>query len=254
VIPSTQMKHSSSLLFLAFITISFTAPVPAQLVHLSFVAEEGTGSHTIRGDRQLFYPWDTAGRGALTASLHFDLYYDLHATQTGSEDWGAAYYGQLDPERNFFRMQYQGYRMDQPFDVTRAITSFAVFEKEMSFIQNLNANWPYPDFEFSMSFQSSPSLDFAIPQPPFPPFDPLGLPHLFLEGGRSLFDLEGLGEASFSVRFTDLRYEIIPDVTPVPEPGTYGLAAALVLGAALGVRRWKTIRTFRTECAGSTLH
>lgn len=244
---------SPFVLILALVAIGVKVPAHAQLVHLSFEAGEGTGSHTIRGDRHLFYPWDTAGRGSLTAPLRFDLYYDLNAPQTGSEDWGAAYYGGLDPDRNFFRMRYQSHNMDKAFDVSRPITGFAVFEKEMSIIQKLDANWTYPNFEFSMGFQSSPSVDFAVPQPPFPPFNPLGLPHLFLESGRSLFDLEGLAEASFSVRFTSVEYEIIPNITPVPEASTYGVVAVLVLGGALGLRRWKTRKEHRTEFAAGTV-
>jgi|SRR5688572_20025388 len=246
------MKHSSSLLTLAFIAISFTARVPAQLVHLSFVAEASTGSVSIRGDRHLFYPWDTVGRGPLEAPLYFDLYYDLNTDKVGSSDLGAFYRGS-EPERNFFRMRYQGPGMEKSFDVSRPIEGFGVYDDGMTISQRIDTFWsPYPDFEFRMRFRSPASVDFAIPQPPFPPFDPLQLPHLFLEGGRDLFDLEGLAEVNFSVRFTNMEYEIIPDVTPIPEPHTYGLAAALVLGAALGMRRWKTIRSVRTEGAENT--
>ena len=239
------MKATAPLFIIALVAMSMSAPLHAQLVHLSFVAEESTGSVSIRGDRHLFYPWDTAGRGPLEAPLYFDLYYDLNAPQTGSEDWGAFYRGS-DPNRNFFRMRYQGPGMGKPFDVSRPISGFGVYDDEMRIVQKLNPFWSYPDFEFRMEFQSSPSVDFATPQPPFPPFDPLDLPHLFLEGGLSLFDFEGLGEASFSVRFTDVEYEIISDFRPIPEPSTYGLGATLVIGAALGLRRWRTPKAVTT--------
>ena len=245
MIPSAQMKISAPVFTLALVAMSISGPLHAQLVHLSFVAEQFTGSVSIRGDRHLFYPWDTAGRGPLDEPLYFDLYYDPNAPQTGSEDWGAANYGRLDPNRNSFRMRYQGYGMEKPLDVSRPITGFAVFERQMSFMETLDANWPYPNFEFNMHFQDHPSVDFAVPQPPFPAFEPLRLPHLFLESGRSLFDLEGLAEASFSVRFTAMEYEIISDFKPIPEPSTYGLGAALLLGGAWGLRRWKTQNSVR---------
>ena len=230
------------LLVTVLVASSALAPARAQLVHLSFEAEAENGSYRLSGDRQLFYPWDTGGRGRLPGPLRLDIYYDLSSPRASADESGVGY-GPLDPTRNFLRVRLDDPRVGKPFDIIRPLEGIFVQESALFTSSLVQDSSGYAEFEFSMGFVAPISDAFALPAPPFPNFDPAAGPRLFLQGDATLFDLEGLAEGSLSAAFDAVRAEIVQDFTPVPEPSAYGLAAILAIGFGVLWWRRKIVRT-----------
>jgi hypothetical protein len=231
------MKIYPTILALTFLASGVFVSSHAQLVHLSFEANEENASYYLRGDRFMFYPWDTVGTGGLTSLLRLDIYYDLNAPQIRPPDEMGASYGLSDPSKNFFRLRYHAQNVDQPFDIVRPLRGITVGESA------LYTGWQGNEserFELNLPFEAPISVDYALPVPPFPEFLALSGPHMILTGSADLFELQGLLEGRISARFDTVQAEIIPAFTPVPEPSTYGIGALLAIGAALWSRRRKS--------------
>lgn len=240
------MKSRPTLLMLAtLMTISAAVPAQAQLVHLAFEAPAQSGSYKLSGDRPLFYPWDTAGMGALPAPLQLDVYYDLASPRSESDEFSATY-GPLDPSRNFGRVRLDDPRVGQPFDFIVPIEHITVQDRALYLTGMIPPGWEYPPFEVTLGF-ASPLADLSLPQPPLPTFDSRFLPHLYVEGDAGLFSLEHLAGGIIIAGFDNVRAEIITDFTPVPEPSTYGLLATLTAFAGLVIRSSRRIRASRSS-------
>ena len=135
-------------------------------------------------------------------------------------------------------MRFHAERAERPFDIVRPLVGISVTQEQ------LRTRWGQYDWNYidiNLRFMSPISENYALPLPPFPVLDTSIRPHFFIRGGAELFDLEGLSEGWISATFDTMNAEIISNLPAIPEPSSYGMAAVVVFGMALLVRRRQMI-------------
>lgn len=189
------------------------APARAQLIHLAFT--EGRENNMIfRADSPMI-PWNHTG-GYIS---RFDLWYDASAP--------------TDPTRNVWRADVFAHGLGN-FEIVRPHDGLSFFDGNLHLIYATETG-PYETLEFDAQVVGDATSDGS---PPVPPFS-ISSYSLYLEGGSSYFDVphfaSGYGNGAFDKLTISVEQSVV--LHPVPEPATYGLGAAALLGVAVIVAR-----------------
>lgn len=178
--------------------------------------------------------------------LTVDVYYNPGLTEVANP-WGeGAYYTPTDPNNNFFRVRTAG------VDVRGQLDSILVTDYGMWF-RSTDSPHAYDAFNLLLAWVSPPS-SYALPSITFPEVDP----HTYQEGADPLFfgGPKVFGNSGPEAQYNwgtlyrtsglTLETEVVPrmSISPVPEPATYGWAAAVVL---VGVVCWRRRRIVSAE-------
>lgn len=212
------MKRIALFIF-ALSALGSAISLRAQLVH---VAVSGTVTEKFGGAS-----WWTGPGSGVGASALLDVFYDSQARGVASPA----------PETNYWRLRFG------QLDVTAPITSIA-WENTSLFIETLvQSNLTTLNLELKFA---APAPADPLPAPPFPPLAPRS-PSGGLTGYTSTANFDtlsagGLGSGSLIIGVDNLRAEGVTGGVPVPEPSTYALGAALVLGGLTLARRRRVLK------------
>lgn len=196
---------------------AITAPVFAQLVHLSFELDQASILfHTSNAGS----PWDRE----LGFVTKLDLYYDAEAPLVG-----------MRPGKNWWKAKVEVPSQDHSFSIARPIDSIQVLDQGLWFVFGRSGPGVFEDFELTLVFDSPIPTEGLLPIPPLPD---LGETEFVESGfrvfaGRTFFPVADVVEGYGGGAIVGYTAEILP----VPEPSTYALGALLFTGAAIIVRR-----------------
>lgn len=216
---------SLSYLSLAFSLGVAASPLSAQLVHLSLEPAE---SWLLFHADSSSIPWHT-GVGWIT---EFDLHYDAR------QEFGST----LDPSRNYWHMHVEAPEL-RNFDITRPIQNVLGWsdsdanKSALTFTFGRFDATHFETMELNLFFNQLIPTTGKLPLPPFPALGTSlfgDIPSVFIQGGRSYFDFPHLTDFYGGAQIASVNFEI----TPVPEPAEYSLAAVLLLGAILARRKF----------------
>lgn len=204
------------------------APLCGQIMHLH--VESTAGFH----GEYVTTPYHNLGD-----PLTVDVYYNP-ALAPVENPWGdGAYYTPLDANNNFFRVQTTG------VDVRGRLDSIWMSDYGVWFRSTDSPN-AFNAFNLLLAWVTPPS-SYALPSSTFPEVDP----HTYQEGADPLFfgGPKVFGNSGPEAQYNwgtlyrtsglTLETEVVPRMTmsPVPEPATYGWAAAIVLVSVVCWRR-----------------
>jgi hypothetical protein len=196
-------------------------PASAQLVHLSLEAPDA-GLIIHADDASI--SWDHSGSWITS----FDVYYD------GRHSLDAPF----DSSKNFARVHVHTFDGLPSFDLTRPLQGFQQWNDSETGLSGLLFDFARPEnsetFELNLVFNHLLPETGKLPLPPFPELGATEYTHsdFSIYSGRSFLDYPHFAEAYGGGIVTGLSFEI----TPVPEPATYAVAAALVLCVVSGAR------------------
>jgi hypothetical protein len=202
-----------------------TTSVRAELVHVTLYSSEGSASGIISSNEPSDWsPWSPFGPTVL------NVFYNPDQEPTETSPDGPSYYSG-NPAQNYWTLTIDGGPPPDPvFNITEALT-LSPTSDGFNIVYD-----PDPDddetFNAFVSFGTAPS--FSPTGLPIPPFNGgLGFSGFNMQGDQALFGYPVDGYyggpfESFSAGFV---------ATPVPEPASYGLAAAVLLAGAVALRR-----------------
>jgi hypothetical protein len=213
-------------LFVACVFGSMT-PAIGQLIHLTV---DGVVTDKFGGDS--WWSGDGSGVGE-AATLH--LYYDPQLSVAIAEPWlPSRSYRSNSAANNFWRLEFGHVDIAAPFE------TIDISDTELS-LHYFSEARGFTTLDLRLVFGADPSPGFALPVPPFPnlaaadPALPFGMyPSAFMFDTLDGFELD---EGSLFVGVERLRAETVARFQPVPEPGAFAIAGAMLLVAAIGWRR-----------------
>jgi hypothetical protein len=198
------------------------APAVAQLIHVS--VDTPDGFLLFKADSGLI-SWNTSA-GFIT---QLDFTFDSQATV-----------GALEPARNHWRLRVENPELGKNFVLTRPFQSVTASEHALVFEYTKINTQVDEDIELTLAFDQPIPTDGSLPQFPLPALGTdFGQSRFSFFGGNSFFHVPHLAEAYGSIEIRS----ITTSLTPIPEPSVYGLAALMVVGTAIGLRRRKSLAT-----------
>lgn len=240
------MKSKSLLAGFLLAVWSLAAPAAlAELVHLKFLADEQ--SIRFRPDVPA-EPWNSAWLGS--DPLQLDIFYNLDPTASQNPSPGEYLFTDLSDA--FWRVR-AGVLFPvpnlPPLEIIRPINRIGVGPTSMSFYYYDPDR--FEEFEFYLGFEAPLVTESGLPVPPMPDLriSPYGPPYFWADGLETLFNIPVEGEGRIDASFTSFEAEILGQFPPIPEPSTYGLFGAALLGlVAITRRRARAIVRGQSAC------
>jgi hypothetical protein len=203
----------------------------AQLVHLTLFSSDANGIMNSNDPASPWAPWELRG------PVQLDVYYDPTQLPTSVNPEGPDTFAG-NPADNFWTLTFGNGPPPHPnFSITRPL-SFETLGNgiEINFQQNPGDPDPLDDFfSATITFDASGLSDpFGVP---IPPFGNLIDSSFNMFGREDLFGVPDQADANFGGDLDSFSAAIVPDFEPVPEPSTYGLAAAGIICLAVAARR-----------------
>ena len=214
---------------LVALLLGAVSPARAELVHLSF--SDWDGQFLWRADSGLV-EWNHA----IGTIPRLEIYYDP-ATATPIAP-GSNTYRLGDVASNFWRFTVTGPEAGVKFTVSRPLESINYTDlgdgrSELSF-EHYTVTPEYGALTFFTRFRT-PDFTDSLPSPPAD-FDESSI--YSISGDSDWFPYPRMGEGYGYGRFDSSTAEVVP-LTPVPEPGVYGLAGAGMILMVLLRGRWR---------------